>query len=137
MKISHPSPKFLIIFCITIPLFFSTTLAAQTSNQKISECFLKSDFKQLSSYFDENINLEIQKDEGTFSKKEAEKKLIQFFSKNPIQDFKMVHEGGSNKKLKYLIGNVSSSSKKYRTYILYRENGGKIIISEVRIDAEM
>ena len=132
MKVYFPISFLLLIAMI----FCFSTVQAQEEANSIRTCFLKSDFGALSNYFDGEVRLSIEKEEEEVSKKEAEQRIRRFFSKNPIKDFKIIHEGGSGNKLRYLIGTTSSTSNNYRTYILYRQEKGKILISEVRIEAE-
>lgn len=138
MKISFQNSCFrntYFFFAVLLFLFTSKSWA-QGEVKTISNCFSTSNFVELSNYFDEEIKLTIEKNEETVSKEDAEQRLRRFFSKNPIKSFKVIHESGSTNKLKYFIGNASSSSSNYRTYILYKQENGKFLISEVRIEAE-
>lgn len=126
----------LFCFFMIVAFIIPAISIAQSSSQKISECFIKNDFTQLSAYFEPEVNVELHEEEKTLSKAEAKNSINGFFHKNPIKDFNLIHEGGSGSNLKYFIGNISTSSNKYRTYVLYREEDGKIHISEVRIEAE-
>lgn len=114
---------------------FAITTTAQNGKERIGKCFLNNDFVGLIPYFDPNIKLEILKNEEILSKKEAASKLENFFS-TPIKSFKLIHEGGSDNKLKFFIASIGVSNENYRTYFLYREAAGKVYISEVRIEAE-
>ena len=79
--------------------------------------------KELSTYFENNIEITVDGKTSNYSKAQAEFIVKDFFKKNPSKGFKIIHNGKSEGGLKYSIGTYTSSSS-YR--VLIRMKGDKV-----------
>jgi len=79
--------------------------------------------KELSNYFDSNIELTIEGKTSNYSKAQGEFVVKDFFKKNPAKGFTVIHNGTSEGGLKYFIGTYSSTNS-YR--VLIRMKGDKV-----------
>ena len=92
--------------------------------------------ENIASFFNNTVDLTLPKNEGVFSKAQAEIILKNFFTANKPSDFKVVHDGESKNNTLYSIGNLITANGVFRTYILYQENGNNIVILELRIESD-
>src|SRR6266568_1072522 len=69
--------------------------------------------KELSNFFNSNIELNILEREGVYSKLQAEQIIKEFFRKNVPNRFIKNHEGGKDGS-KYGIGTLNASTGQYR-----------------------
>lgn len=114
-----------IFFVAKADIFDDIALALKTGNSK-----------ELSKYFRPRVELKVGENEDIYSKAQAEMILKDFFDKNPPTDFSVKHRGASAKGLPYLIGYLYTANAKYRTYILFKEEGDKLYIQEMKFDKE-
>ena len=79
--------------------------------------------KELSVYFDNNIEITVEGKTSNYSKAQGEFVVKDFFKKNPAKGFTIIHNGTSEGGLKYAIGTYKSGSS-YR--VLIRMKGDKV-----------
>lgn len=122
---------------LTILLTISFSIGAHPLiDDPITNALKTGNSSVIASYFNTSVDLTIPNNEGVYSKVQAELILKTFFSKNKPSDFKVVHNGDSKNDSHYSIGNMETSNGSFRTYILYKENGEKITIIELRIESD-
>ena len=88
---------------------------------------------QVAQYFDNTIEITLPAKSHTLNKKQAEIALNDFFSQNPVKDFKVIHQSekaGSE----YCIGNLITSNGVFRTTIFTKQKEGKELIQELRFE---
>lgn len=112
------------------------SLQAQDALDKIGAIIKKGDAALLSEYFDESVELTILDEDDSYSKDQAEAIITQFFDDNSVKSFEIIHEGSSNGGLKFGIGEMTTSGSSIRVYICLKEEGGTIIIPELRFEEE-
>lgn len=122
--------RYLKIFCLlsSISLVSFLLPAKMTHSQqnnnlldKISDYIKKGDQESLSNYFSNVIEMNILKNEGTYSKTQSKFILGDFFKNHPPEDFKIKHKGTSDNGSLYAIGTYYSEGKEYRTYYLIKK----------------
>ncbi|NPA35263.1 MAG: DUF4783 domain-containing protein [Chlorobi bacterium] len=112
------------------------TASAQGSISKdIIDATRDGDASALSEYFNENIELVIPQKSGIFSKSQAEMVLKEFFTNNPPENFRIIHEG-SRQNASFAIGNYLTNSGTYRFYFLTKNENGKLLIHQLRIEKQ-
>ncbi len=89
--------------------------------------------KELAKYFAPNVELVIGEKSGTYSKAQAEMMVKDFFAKNPVKEYKVMHQGNSQDNSLYTIGDLTST-KSYRTYYLLRKSGDSYLIHQLRFE---
>ena len=91
---------------------------------------------ELTKYFNTTVELVILDKEDVYSKQQAEQILKNFFEKNKVKNFTLLHQGGKSG-AQYAIGNLETEDgKTYRVYFLVKESGGKPLVHQMRIEKE-
>lgn len=83
----------------------------------VSIYFKTGSSKELAKYFDQAINLNINGNQGDYSKNQAEYILKDFFIKYPPTDFKILHQGGSPGPTMFFVGSYSTDTDQFRILI--------------------
>lgn len=91
--------------------------------------------KNLSEFFNQNVELVIGEDDNVYSKAQAKQIVSNFFKENKPETFKIMHEGGKDGS-KYVIGNLHTTKGIFRVYFLLKENNGKSYIHQLRIEKQ-
>jgi hypothetical protein len=129
--------KTLIILIIT---FFSLAVlpaklyAGDDIIDKISAALKSADAGKVSEYFYSTINLEVGEIDGSYSKKQAEMIVSDFFKKEPVKSFEIKHQGSSDDGSKYIIGNYKTVAKEYRVYILLKKQNDIFLIHHLQFE---
>ncbi len=121
-----------------LALSFSFTLFAQNSgtiSQDIVNATRDGSASNLAEYFNENIELVLPQKSGIFSKSQAEMVLKDFFTKNPPEGFRIIHEG-SRQKASFAIGNYTTGTAVFRIYFLTKKVNGNLLIHQLRIEKQ-
>lgn len=121
--------KNLMLLLLIIPC-----MAATSQNMdSISKALSRGDVESLSTYFDENVEI----DDDFYDKSEAKDVVKKFFSKNPPKSFSLIHQGTSKgEDSKYFIGNLNAGSGTFRVYVYMKLSGSQPLIQELRFDKE-
>lgn len=124
------------LFIISLVVFIFSSFINPIINENIAKALKTGNAVAVASFFGTTVDLTLPKNEGAFSKAQAELILKTFFETNKPSDFKVIHDGESKNNSLYSIGNLTTSSGVFRTYILYQEKGTNIVILELRIEQE-
>jgi hypothetical protein len=123
-----------LLFC------FSPLMFAQEANDildKISSAIKQSDATKLAEYFSTTIDLEAGSSDGSYSKKQAEMIMKDFFKNTPVKSFFSNHKGASDDGSKYMIGTYKSTNgDSFRVYILLKKMENKLKINQLQFDKE-
>lgn len=90
----------------------------------------------LAANFEANVEVTIKDEGNSYSKNQAEMVLKNFFSTHQPKAFTIAHQGTSPEGSKYFIGNLSTSTGNYRTYVYSKTAGGKLVIQEIRFEEQ-
>src|SRR6056297_1391705 len=126
-----------------VPLFILISIFITQSNplnfddipSDIAIAFKVGTAKELSRFFNENLELEVEGKENVYSKSQAERIMDNFFTKYPPKDFKFVHKGGK-KDAQYAIGKLITFNGNFRVYMLLKTKNDKKLIHQLRIEKE-
>lgn len=89
----------------------------------------------VAKFFSANVDLKILDKEDVYSKAQAELILKDFFSKNPIKSFSVLHKGTSKNGDQFAIGTYESAAgKKFRSYFLFKKEGAGLTIQQFRFE---
>lgn len=110
--------------------------AKAQSFDKIASAFREGNASAIAAYFESNVEITIKNNGNSYSKNQAEMLLKNFFTSNKPSGFSVAHEGTSPEGSKYFIGNLSTSTGTYRTYVYAKSSGGSFIIQEIRIEQQ-
>lgn len=128
------------LLSIVIFISLSMALAGQSSDKIMAD--IKSSIKSmnatsLSNHFDDRIDLETPSVDGSYSSRQAEVIVGDFFKKEPLKSFNINHQGSSNDGSKYMIGTYASkNNKEYRVYILIKKSGDVFKINQLQFEED-
>ena len=105
-------------------------------NEGISVALKAGNAKELSIYFNKNIDLNIPNNEGIFSKAQAELIVKDFFNHYTTSDFTILHQGSSKDGAKYSIGNLVTDKGVFRVYYYMKKVDEKYLIFELNLNEE-
>lgn len=117
---------------IAVMLLTGTYAIGQGS---LKQAFEEENSGAFTNLLDTKVDLYILGKEKYLSQAEAVKTLDAFFASHSVKGFKLVHSGesrgqGSN----YQIHQLQTDKGTYRVYSYYDSEGGKKLISELRIE---
>ncbi|MGQ1787574.1 MULTISPECIES: DUF4783 domain-containing protein [unclassified Saccharicrinis] len=121
---------------IVLALFFMLTVNgyAQLPNA-IIEATKTSDAAELSKYFNSKIELVLPQKSGVFSSAQAKLVLDEFFKKNPVRSFHIIHQG-VRENSSFAIGKYQTNNSTYRFYFLTKNKDSKTFIHQLRIEQQ-
>ena len=121
----------------TLILILAITSGKAFSQQEdhINAAIKVGNSKALSEHFGPKVDLTLLSKEDSYSKAQAEQVLKDFFQKNSISDYKVIHHGRAKDGAEYYIGSLTTTSGSFRTYLLMRTENSKKQIQQLRIEA--
>lgn len=91
----------------------------------------------VAKFFSASIDMKILDKEDVYSKAQAELVLKDFFTKNPVKSFAVMHKGTSKTGDQFAIGTYETTSgKKFRTYFLFKKEGAGLTIQQLRFETQ-
>jgi hypothetical protein len=121
--------KYLLFLCVFIVLSSFITI----SFTGIINALKSGNASEVSKYFDNTIEMTLSENSTSYSKNQAQLVLHQFFSNNPVKDFKVIHES-ENTGSQYCIGNLTTTTGVFRTTIYMKQKGDKQLVQEMRFE---
>lgn len=124
------------IVSISIILLLNCAIGTgQESNDIIGNAIKAGNYKELSKYFDTKVDLTIGSKEASYSKAQAELIVKDFFAKDKISNYQVIHRGKSPDGAQYAIGTLTTAKTTYRTYVLTKDVSGALKIQQLRFEA--
>lgn len=87
----------------------------------------------LSNYFNTNVELVVGSINDVYSKQQAAVIMQDFFRKNKVTSFTVLHKG-TKESAAFSIGTMKTSLTTYRVYVLVRKVGTGQLIQQLRIE---
>jgi hypothetical protein len=112
---------FLSIFLFLQP--FSYTGSELDSIEPVISAIDEGSSSELAKYFDVSIALNVNGNQGDYSKNQAEIVVKDFFKKNPSLGFKVVFRNETNPSLISYIGDYQSTENSYKVFIRVNQQG--------------
>ena len=112
-------------FCV-VPLMEAQSVEVPS---EIITALNSGDASQLSNYLNSNVELVIENKNDVFRKAQATEILADFFRKNKVSGFQLLHKGNKDA-ASFVIGTLKTSSGSFRLYVLTRKNE----IQQLRIE---
>lgn len=122
----------LILILLTAALFGN---AQADVTPKVVDCLKKGDATQLASFFMPQVELSLLDQDETYTPKEAEEVLKAFFTKNPVKDFSLKHQGTSKLDDQYRIGELVTTKGNYRVTFFMKKSTSSLLIKQLKIEA--
>ena len=120
-----------IVIFLAAGLNNSYSVAQDRDFEQIVKIIKSGNAKVLVKKFTTIVELNIDGEEATYSKSQAEAVLKDFFTKNPPKSFEVNHTGESKGGLPYAIGEYTSGSQSFRVWIRHNKSGEEFQISEM------
>ena len=112
-------------FCV-VPLMEAQSVEVPS---EIMSALNSGDASQLSNYLNSNVELVIENKNDVFRKAQATEIIADFFRKNKVSGFQLLHKGNKDA-ASFVIGTLKTSSGSFRLYVLTRKNE----IQQLRIE---
>ncbi|MCY7410331.1 MAG: DUF4783 domain-containing protein [Chitinophagales bacterium] len=125
--------KFVILLLVAVPLMAFSIVDILDN---IGSAIKSGESKQVARFFDNNVELTILDRESTYSRTQAEMVLRDFFAKNPVQSFDLIHRGTSDEGSAYGIGKLKTSTQTFRVYYYVKQKGSQSLLQEMRFEKE-
>lgn len=122
---------FLVLFLLPVMAFSQADVL-----DNIAGAIRSGNSKEVAKYFDNNVEITILDRESTYSRVQAEMVLRDFFSKNSVQSFDLIHRGTSGEGSAYGIGTLKTGGQTYRTYYFVKQKGSQQFIQEMRFEKQ-
>jgi hypothetical protein len=106
---------------------FKTATVSESIDQVISAIDNGSS-GDLAKYFDSSLALNINGQQGEYSKNQAELVIKDFFKKNPSMGFKVVYRSETNPSLGSFIGDYQSQDGSFKVFIKVAQPTGNLKI---------
>ena len=100
----------------------------------ITESFKQGDSKQLSNHFSSTLSLTLLKNDGVYSKIQAEIILKEFFNRSTPQEVKLINKLDSNPHFKYVVLQMETNKGDFRVSYKLSSEEGSYKITELRLD---
>ncbi|HJV79165.1 MAG TPA: DUF4783 domain-containing protein [Paludibacter sp.] len=124
--------KTIKLFLLCACLFCAIPLI-EAQNSEVSSDIIaalnEGNASQLSAHLNANVELVIDNRNDVFSKQQAAGIIADFFRKNPVNSFQLLHKGNKDA-ASFAIGILKTSSGSFRVYVLTRKNE----IQQLRIE---
>ena len=124
-----------IIFLVLFVAFAVHQTNAQSFPTGIVTATQQGNAVLLAQHFNDKVEIILPSKQGVYSKEQAQFVMRDFFASNRPTSFKINHEGKRDNS-SFAIGNYVSSREQFRFYFLTRNVGGRVLISQIRIDKQ-
>ena len=124
--------KFLIRL---LPVMAFFLFSAFISIDDIVTAFKNGDSAQVAKYFDETVELALPEKTNSYSKSQAELILHDFFVKNGVKNFTVVHKG-DNDHSQFCIGRLGTANGNFRTTFFLKLKNNQQLIQELRLERQ-
>ncbi len=88
----------------------------------------------IAEYLNNEVELVIGNTNNVYSKQQAEGVLKDFFLKNRVSSFTILHKGNKGTST-FVVGELKTATGQFRVHLLARESSGSVSIQQIRIDS--
>lgn len=121
---------FMLVSIVATAAYFPAVL------DDISLAIRSGNAREVAKYFDTSVEVTIHNESKVYSKQQAEMVLKDFFTKNPVTSFNIIHKGSSNEGSQYGIGTLLTGGGSFRTYIYIKQKGDAFFVQEMRFEKD-
>ncbi len=100
----------------------------------ITNAMTRGDANAVSAFFNENVELVVGSVNDVFSNKQASSILADFFRRNRVASFQVIHRGSKDNSA-FAIATMRAGNNNYRVYILVRIVNNQQLIQQLRIES--
>ena len=127
--------RIILLFSILFSAFITNAQYSATLPQGVIMAVKRSDAETLSNAFNDNIEIILPHKTAVYSRKQAEMVLKDFFNKNKVSEFKLIHQGKKGN-ASFAIANYYSATGRFRFTFLTKNKNGTIYIHQIRIERQ-
>jgi len=135
--------KLLFFFGVIALLGLSSCFNAHSESHEefgilsqLVKAFNESDYQQLAQQSDELLELTFENEARHYSQTQTRFALKDFFQRNPVSNFEILHSSKKQASVHYIIGNYQSSMGVYRISIRMRKIGSEYRINMMKFRKE-
>ncbi len=88
---------------------------------------------QVAKFFDTNIEISVNDKSNSYSKRQGELVLKDFFITNVVKSFEVIHKG-ENAGSQYCIGTLVTKGGTFRATIFMKQKGDQQVLQELRFE---
>ena len=121
----------IIITLIAFSAFSFTTLG---NTDELITGFKTGNAALIANQINGNASMSLNGINNMYSKAQAELVLKDFFEKNIVKSFTILHQGESKDGAQYLMGSLVNVNGTHRVYAYFKKVGDQIFIKELRIE---
>jgi hypothetical protein len=127
--------KLLYVLLLILPMTF---IFAQSTDviDKTAELIKEGNAHELAGSFSPSVELAILEEENTYSNKQAEAALTDFFKHNQPISVKVFHRITSNANYRFAVLMLTTNTGVYRTSFSLKNVNGRFVLNELRIETE-
>jgi hypothetical protein len=118
---------------VTCGMFTAFTLMAGPFEDVIS-AIKQGDAASLSKNLDNTVEINMLGKSNSYSKAQAEIILKDFFAKNNVKSFEIIHKGGQEGGSQFGVGNLVTSAGSFRTSFFLQKKGNTFVLNELRFE---
>ena len=115
-------------------LLLSSFTTQNSSIDEVIGALRSGNASQLSSYFDDNVELTLPDKSDSYSKAQAQLIVKDFFGNNGVKGFELKHKGDSPGG-HFCIGTLQTGAGNYRTNVFMKIKNGKEVVKEIRFQS--
>lgn len=119
---------------LLLGLVLSSFAAAAGPFEDVVNALKGGNVTALSKYFDNMVEIAMPNNTNSYSKSQAEVILKDFFARNQVKDFRLIHQGSSGEGSTFGIGNLVTSNGVYRATFFFRQKGSTVLLQELRFE---
>jgi hypothetical protein len=119
-----------------IALLLPAVLFASDILDHIGNAIRSGNAAAIAQYFDANVDLTILEKESIYSKQQAQMVIQDFFAKNPVSSFTIIHRGSSAQGSTYGIGTLIAGGQTFRVYYFVKQKNEGYLIQEMRFERQ-
>lgn len=122
-------------FLLLASVVFLSAFTTQSGIENVIVALRSGNASQLSSSFDDNVELTLPDKSDNYSKAQAQLIVKDFFSNNSVKGFEVKHKGDSPGGGHFCIGTLQTNAGNFRTNVFMKVKNGKEVVKEIRFQS--
>ncbi len=122
-----------------LPIILSFTALSLLNKLPVSDvfnAFKRGNATQLSTFFDNNVILDMGDKQISYSKRQAELVIKDFFLINPVKNFEVLKVANKANLTEYCLGNLNTVNGLFHTTFYIKQMGNRQFIEEIHFEKQ-
>ena len=119
---------------ITLVAFSTFAFISLGNTEELITGFKTGNAALIANQINGNASMSLNGINNMYSKAQAELVLKDFFEKNSVKSFTILHQGESKDGAQYLMGSLVNVNGTHRVYAYFKKVGDQTFIKELRIE---